>query len=1107
MDTKQLIERFRKPVLITVGLVSLYALIGFVLLPKYMQRKIPELIETETGRKAALKNIDFNPFSLELSVQGFSMQEKDLQTFSSFEEFFVNVQVWSSLRHLALVLDELKLSDPFVRIEALKDGRYNFSDLSSEGDEEQPTEDSEGLFPLIIHKIALINGEFVTIDALQSEPINKVIENINLSLESFSTLPEDNAELGFSMALNGGSKLKWSGNFAVNPISSEGKVSIEGLQYTDIWNLFLQNSMQFKWKEGTQAVSFNYVFSYPEDEFIFSLSEGQLETKDLTFIGKENPSVFLTIPNLSIAGVSFDLNKQAVDIEKIESTGTDFKLWYEQSGELNYQAAFIGNESELHEEIKEEVQAQLEETVPWTINVQDIAINTVKVNYSDKRNKDATSLNVKTLDLGIKNTRFSLAEVMKLTTNQGYLILQDLSLQTDKDGELIKVPEVKISEIGLNLQDKNIKIESVNTSDAVIKAWLAKNGEINYQSLFAPTNQEQTEQVPETVSKNKEENPWLLELGEFKIDNYTLAFTDHTTKKPVSLNLTEVGFSINDFSNKKGTKLPLNFSARLNENGKIIMTGQSVLEPFSADLDIAVNSVGIAGFQPYVEQSARLDIVGGKFSTQGKLAISKAEHADLQLNYNGGVDINGLHTRDQILKQDFLKWQLLKLSGIEFDLQPTKLNIKSINLVKPYAKVTIKKDKTTNINDVIIEAEKAKKKPIKEAKKKAAPVVYKIAKIKIAGGESDFADYSLILPFVVHLNDLGGSVDNISSNKKAKTKVSLKGRTFDLSPVDIQGSFDANLDDLDMAMHYKSLPLPFLSPYMVEFSGNKIEKGKLSLDLMYKVKNGHLTSTNNLLIDQLELGEKVENPDAVDLPLGLAITLLKDKDGKITINMPVEGSMDDPEFSIGPVILDVFVNLITKAVASPFTAIGSFLGSDEDFSVITFQAGSAELVADQIVKLDGLATALTQKQDWPAMKEQALTDQLKQMRSEELKKDGEIKLPEYIQLSEDDYQRLLADLFIQKFPDLAKRSIFGTPKLIHPDMGEFNTVASKMLKGMIKPDDYKLLKLSLTRARNIARYMNENGGIDQARMFILDGKVTPDAENNELNADLSLKIQ
>ena len=141
------------------------------------------------------------------------------------------------------------------------------------------------------------------------------------------------------------------------------------------------------------------------------------------------------------------------------------------------------------------------------------------------------------------------------------------------------------------------------------------------------------------------------------------------------------------------------------------------------------------------------------------------------------------------------------------------------------------------------------------------------------------------------------------------------------------------------------------------------------------------------------------------------------------------------------------------------------------------------------------------------MKEQALLGQLKQLRSEELKEKGEMKLPEYIELSEDDYQRLLADLFIQKFPDLAKRSIFGTPKLIHEDMGEFNTVASSMLQGTIKPDNYGLLKLSLTRARNIARYMSEKGKVDQARVFILDGKVTPDAENNELNADLSLKIQ
>lgn len=1121
MDTTLLIEKFRKPVLITIGLILVYALAGFVLLPRFMQSKIPELIESETGRKASLERIEFNPFSLELSLQGFSMQEQDSQTFISFSELFTNVQVWASLWNLALVLDEVSLSGPYVRIEALKGERYNFSDLlSTEDEDEQVAEESEGIFPVIINKTALINGKFATIDALKSEPVNKVIKNINLQLERFSTLPDKGADLGFSMALNGGSKLQWNGVFSINPIMSHGTITVEGLKFTDIWSLFLQDLVQFKWIAGTQDISFNYQLSYPDDELLFSLNKGKLSTNNLTFIGKKNTSEFLKIPNLILGGISFDLNRQTLDIETIESSETDFKLWFEPlSTELNYQTIFAANKQKQEPNIEPKEIDQSKKVLPWKINIQDIAINTAKINYHDQRGKDPITIDVKAVDLGLKNTQVVVAELLELTTSHGKLNLQDLVLYTENEGELIKVPELLINDLVFNLLDKHIKINSINTSDAVIKAWLAKNGELNYQSLFASEQQEEPMAQKSTVEKASEkEEPWLLELDEFKVTNYAIQFKDYTLDKPASLNLSAMNFSLTDFNTQQGTRLPVVFSSQFNQHGKIKISGYSILEPLETMLDVAISQIGVDSFEPYINQSAHLDIIGGDFNTQGKLAISQAAQAELKLQYQGNIDIKGLHTRDLILNQDFLKWQKLTLSGVDFNLQPGELKIKSVSLDKPYARVTIKEDKTTNISDVIVaNATEQTDKP----KQVAKPFIYKIDSFKLNQGQSDFSDYSLILPFVVHLNDLKGDIKNISSNPKAQIKLDLNGKAFDLSPVQIQGKLDADLENLDIAMHFKSFPLPFLSPYMADFSGDKIEKGKMSLDLRYQVNKKQLTASNDLVIDQFELGEKVENPDAVILPLALAAILLKDKDGRITISMPLQGSMDDPEFSVSQLLFDTFINLLTKIAVSPFTAIGAFLGSDADYSVVTFAAGNTEINAEQGKKLTDLASALTQKkelslevrgiaytnQDWPAMKDAALNDQLKQIYADELQKAGKTKRAEYIKLSEDEYQRLLADLFINTFPDLAERSFFGAPKLTNPEMGEFYAVASKMLKDKIKPDHNKLVSLALKRARNTAKFLVEQGKVEQSRIFILDGKVLESAQNNTLNTELSLTVQ
>ena len=107
-----------------------------------------------------------------------------------------------------------------------------------------------------------------------------------MSLDSFSTLVDDGADLGFSMALNGGSKLQWRGNFGVNPILSKGEIIAEDIKFNDVWGLFLQGLVDYKWIAGTQFIAFKYQLSYPEEELFFKITEGRLLTKDLTYTSK-----------------------------------------------------------------------------------------------------------------------------------------------------------------------------------------------------------------------------------------------------------------------------------------------------------------------------------------------------------------------------------------------------------------------------------------------------------------------------------------------------------------------------------------------------------------------------------------------------------------------------------------------------------------------------------------------------------------------------------------------------------------------------------------------------------------------------------------------------
>ncbi|MCK5121336.1 MAG: DUF748 domain-containing protein, partial [Methylococcales bacterium] len=397
---------------------------------------------------------------------------------------------------------------------------------------------------------------------------------------------------------------------------------------------------------------------------------------------------------------------------------------------------------------------------------------------------------------------------------------------------------------------------------------------------------------------------------------------------------------------------------------------------------------------------------------------------------------------------------------------------------------------------------------------------FKIAHIQINEGTSDFSDMSLILPFSAHINHLKGSVKGISSKQKAVINIALNGRVENLAPVIIKGKISPQQGNSEIKLDFKSMPLPLMTPYMAEFAGRKIEKGNMSLGLQYKIHNKQLTASNNLLIDQLVLGDEVENPEAVSLPLGLAIALLQDADGKIKLAVPITGNLDNPEFSVSSIITDALVNVLTKIVTSPFNAIASLIDSDEDISKIVFSPGKTTLDSKQQDKLNALVGALAKRPalqleikgaafsetDWPHLQAEALDKQISQMRADEINKNSKKKvLPEHLPHSNKDYQRLLADLFIQKFPKLGDRSLFGTPHLISSETGEFYSVAKTKLAKLIPPNSQRLHELAVSRAQAIAKHLADKK-IAIERVFLLDVDIDPKDSDNKFAATLNLTV-
>jgi hypothetical protein len=262
----------------------------------------------------------------------------------------------------------------------------------------------------------------------------------------------------------------------------------------------------------------------------------------------------------------------------------------------------------------------------------------------------------------------------------------------------------------------------------------------------------------------------------------------------------------------------------------------------------------------------------------------------------------------------------------------------------------------------------------------------------------------------------------------------------------------------------------------------------------------------------------------VSLPLELAVALMKDSDGKIKIHVPITGSLEDPKFSVSHIIVDALVNTISKAITSPFRALASLIGSEQDLSTISFPAGESTLNQQQTSKLDDLVKALKerpvlkleikgaafQEQDWPAVSDDALYDQLKRIKAAEVNKNGGRKIrAEYVEISDQDYRRLMEQLFAEKFPLMVEKSLLGTLRLVgskaDTNTDEFYAVAKEKLSAIVRPEQQRLKSLAAERAQAIARYIVQIGGIANERVFILDTAIDPEREGNGIVSLLSIK--
>jgi hypothetical protein len=494
-----------------------------------------------------------------------------------------------------------------------------------------------------------------------------------------------------------------------------------------------------------------------------------------------------------------------------------------------------------------------------------------------------------------------------------------------------------------------VTIDEISALGGVIRTAYLADGTMTLQEILTPVAR-----PGDTASSH-------MEILVKKISTKDLAFlfTDRMLEPEAPVSLTGIDCELGDLHYGAPGTAHLSAGAVLNGGGTLRAEGTLSLDPRRVDIDIDIAGSPLGALAPYVARHSRAEILGGTFGLRGKFSYA-AKGEDSDIRFSGGLSCDRGRIGDPVLREDLARWDRLEMRRVEYRTFPPSLQVAEIVATRPYARVIIAADRTLNLQNL----RKADSSSATGPADTTNASLTTIGAIRIKDGSINFADLSLSPNFATGIQKLEGSITRLSSKQLDRADVDLAGSVDSYAPVSIKGEINP-LSDVaytDILMTFNGIELTTFTPYFSKFAGYKIERGKMTMNLRYKLNARHLDAENKIVLNQLTLGEKVESPDATSLPVKLAIALLKDSKGLIDLDIPVSGSLDDPEFSIFPIVLKVLMNLLWKIVTAPFALLGSlFGGGGDDLQFVTFPPGADSLAQDQYAKLQTVAKGLTER--------------------------------------------------------------------------------------------------------------------------------------------------
>jgi hypothetical protein len=686
----------------------------------------------------------------------------------------------------------------------------------------------------------------------------------------------------------------------------------------------------------------------------------------------------------------------------------------------------------------------------------------------------------------------------------GAVSVQNLVISDPADSlSPLVLPAARATGISFAYPEQKVIIDRISATEGQIHTAYTADGRVTLQELLTPLAD------PADTSASQ----LTLQIREIAGEGMIVVFTEQMMQPEAVFTMTDLSLSMKNLCYGMPGTATLGVRGVLNGTGSAEATGTLSLDPQRGDLTLRIRGTPLAAFQPYAYRYSRASLDAGTISAQGKFSYA-TRGTQTVASYRGSVTVDGARISDPVMKEDLARWRKLELKEMNYRSFPPSLAIREIAAREPYARVVIGPDRLMNIQHVMGGEDTLGGEPAGTEGKGPMPgpptagqrTTTTIDSVRLEGGNLNFTDLSLRPNFTVSIMELQGAIRGLSSEQLARADVDLSGKVDKYAPVTIRGEINPLSEQAytDIMMRFQGIELTTFTPYSGKFAGYKIDRGKMNMDLRYKLNKRYLEGENKIVLDQLTLGEKIEGPDVTSLPVKLAVALLKDSKGVIDLDIPVSGSLDDPEFSLFPIILKVLMNLLWKIVTAPFALIGAlFGGSGDDLQFVGFAPGTDSLALQEREKLSTVAKGLVER---PGLQldlrgtSSATADRDALAEASIMKK---IRTAGEGPLTRAETERLLA-LYRQTFSeDPAALVPEGTVKE-EDRPAAIRDASQRRLVASVKISDEELRALAQRRAGRVRDHLTGPGGIAPERIFLQDVDTAVNPTDGMIRTQLNL---